>query len=408
MSRILIAFDKFKHALEAAEACSLAAEILTQTHPGLNLDLCPLTDGGEGFAQILTRASGGQWTPQQVTGPRSTPVPAGIGWIHLETIPLPVRTRLAFPPGTAGRIALIEMALASGLESLPPEQRNPGLTHSTGTGELIRTACEHGAAGILLGIGGSATNDAGLGALAALGLQPVDAAGTPVTPPHPQAWPRIAAFRGTLPANPPPIRIACDVTNPLLGPRGCTAVYGPQKGLKPEDLPALEAQMQTLSAKLCEHFSQPLTLRDTPGAGAAGGIGFGLRCALPDTAFIPGADLVSDWLDLPRRLAAADLILTGEGRFDASSLTGKGPGALLQHAARLGKPVLLLCGSIAPGLPLPPTVRARAITPPDMPLPEALKRAPHLLKSTLHSIPLPLPDLLQPESGRPPAPGSHT
>lgn len=387
MPRLLIAFDKFKNSLEADEACAIAARVLAETHPGWEVDSCPLTDGGEGFAQILTRISGGDWIPQTVTGPRSQPVPAGLGWVEIDQVPAPVRERLAFPVRTSGRIALVEMALSSGIVSLCETERDPWLTHTTGTGELIRSASEKGAVGILLGIGGSATNDAGLGALAALGIESLDAADRVISPPVPRDWPRLASFRGHPPRHLPPIRIACDVSNPLLGPQGCTAIYGPQKGLRPADHDAFEALMDNVSAALCEHFAQPFTLREIPGAGAAGGIGFGLRCASPEAAFIPGADLVSDWVRLPERLAAADLVLTGEGRFDASSLSGKGPGSLIRQATKLGKPVHLLCGSLGSGLNLPPTVRARAITPATMKLPEALAQAPALLETALRTLP---------------------
>lgn len=388
MPRVLIAFDKFKNSLEAEEACTIAERVLAETRQDWVLDVCPLTDGGEGFAQILTRASGGQWIPQTVTGPRNTPVPAGLGWVEFQKIPAPVRIRLDFPDNITGRIALVEMALASGIVSLSESDRDPWLTHTIGTGELIRTACEHGAAGILLGIGGSATNDAGLGALAALGVEALDPTGLPVYPPIPLHGTRIVGFHGSLPSNLPPIRIACDVSNPLLGPEGCTAIYGPQKGLRLEDYGALESLMDRISGLLCDHFGQPRSLRDTPGSGAAGGIGFGLRCAAPDTAFTPGADLVSDWLNLPERLAAADLVLTGEGRFDASSLSGKGPGSLIRDATSIGKPVHLLCGSLGSDLDLPPTVRAIAITPAAMPLPEALAAAPDLLAKAVKGLDL--------------------
>ena len=183
-----------------------------------------------------------------------------------------------------------------------------------------------------------------------------------------------------MPADLPPLRIACDVANPLLGPNGAAAIYGPQKGLRPADLRRLDNEAARLALLLCTHSAKPDALMDVPGAGAAGGISFGLMAAA-SAQLISGFDLVSAWLDLDSRLAAADLVLTGEGRFDASSLSGKGPGALAARAAALGKPVHVFAGAITaapvPGLAL------HAITPPGTPLPAALRAAATNLTATV-------------------------
>ncbi len=381
--RALLAFDKFKDALSAPQACALAAGSLRARQPDWTLDLCPLTDGGEGFCEILTQALGGTFEAHTVTGPRGEPVVARLGFVYLDDIPPAASTLLrlpAIPFPRDARVAVVEMAAASGLALLAPEARDPWLTSTTGTGELIRLAARPGVAAILLGLGGSATSDLGLGALAALGLNFVSATGELIDPPIPSRWPEIARLDGRLPADLPPLRIACDVANPLLGPNGAAAIYGPQKGLRPADLRRLDNEAARLALLLCTHSAKPDTLMDVPGAGAAGGISFGLMAAA-SAQLISGFDLVSAWLDLDSRLAAADLVLTGEGRFDASSLSGKGPGALAARAAALGKPVHVFAGAITaapvPGLAL------HAITPPGTPLPAALRAAATNLTATV-------------------------
>ncbi len=388
--RALLAFDKFKDALSAPQACALAAGSLRARQPGWTLDSCPLTDGGEGFCEILTQALGGTFEAHTVTGPRGEPVVARLGFVPLALIPATARRLLDLPDSQLSalnsqlpldaRVAVVEMAAASGLALLAPEARNPWLTSTTGTGELIRLAARPGVAAILLGLGGSATSDLGLGALAALGLNFVSATGELIDPPSPSRWPEIARLDGRLPADLPPLRIACDVANPLLGPNGAAAIYGPQKGLRPADLRRLDNEAARLALLLCTHGAKPDALMDVPGAGAAGGISFGLMAAA-SAQLISGFDLVSAWLDLDSRLAAADLVLTGEGRFDASSLSGKGPGALAARAVALGKPVHVFAGAITtapvPGLAL------HAITPPGTPLPAALRAAATNLTATV-------------------------
>ena len=176
----------------------------------------------------------------------------------------------------------------------------------------------------------------------------------------------------------PPIFIACDVTNPLLGPRGATATFGPQKGLLPGEVPRLEAQMSRMAALLAAACGQTPAPIEVPGTGATGGFPFGLMVGA-GAKIIPGFDLVAAWLDLPSRIAAADLIITGEGRFDATSLGGKGPGTLVQEARRLGKTAHVFAGSLG----LPATDGLHAITPAGMPLAEALPRTAEFLAAAV-------------------------
>jgi glycerate kinase len=376
--RVLIAFDKFKDALRAEEACAVGAEVLREVHPEWALDVCPLTDGGEGFARVLTGAVQGESRAVLVSGPRrNMRVAATFGLVEAARIPVPARRLLGRTdvPDRA-KVGIAELATASGLELLAPELRNPWFTTTVGTGELLAAAAHAGADLILLGVGGSATNDLALGALAALGWRFLADDGTAIDWPAPETWDRLAAVTGGPAAALPPVRIACDVTNPLLGPAGCTSVFAPQKGLPPGDQPRLEAVTAQVAQLLCRHFQKSYELAATPGAGAAGGTPFGLRAAL-DASVVPGSELVAAWLALDERIRAADLVLTGEGSYDATSLAGKGAGAVVQRATALGRPVLVFAGRVAPELRHQTGVHA--ITPPECPLPEALARTPALL-----------------------------
>ncbi|MFA5056585.1 MAG: glycerate kinase, partial [Opitutaceae bacterium] len=277
--RILIAFDKFKGSLSASRACELAAWVLRQQHRDWRLDLCPLTDGGEGFTDILTKAAGGRLTAFKVTGPRGGLVDACLGLVAPDHIPLPARQLLHWEDLASKQgkpIAVMEVAATSGLGLLAPEYHDPWQTTTYGTGQLIRAAAELQAAAILLGVGGSATNDLGLGALAALGLEFRSAHGEKIRPPIPASWERIGRLEGEVFPALPPIYIACDVVNPLLGPHGAAAVYGPQKGLGREDLRRIESLMKHMARMLGDYCGQPASLVETAGTGAAGGLPFGL------------------------------------------------------------------------------------------------------------------------------------
>ncbi len=383
--RVLLAFDKFKDAITAHAACTVAAEALHQLHPDWQIDLAPLTDGGEGFAEILTQSAHGQLHSCTVSGPRGDSIDASFGLVPVSSIPASARAQLALPAATSphASVAIVEMAAASGLVLLPTSQRDPWQTTSFGTGELMLAAAQRGAAAILLGVGGSATNDLGLGALAALGLSFETSSHLRLAPPSPATWTHLTHISGRIDPAFPPVRIACDVTNPLLGVEGCTATFGPQKGLPLADVPGLEAASARVANLLLQHLAQPTTLLKTPGAGAAGGIAFGLMCAA-HAKLLPGFSLVSAWLDLDARIAAADVVLTGEGGFDATSLGGKGPGAVVTRARALGKPVHVFAGSIPPELSRSdPSLHA--ISPPELPLSDALRSTSALLANAIRA-----------------------
>lgn len=341
--RVLIAADKFKDALTAPQACRAIAEGVRRVRPEWVIEECPLTDGGEGFVPILTNAAGGEWVGCRVVGPRGKPVEAGFGIVEAVRLPRTVLQRLGCMAG--GRLALIEMAAASGLALLGDAERDVWRAHTGGTGELIAAAVERGVDGILLGVGGSATHDLGLGALRTLGVELLDANEQQVLDAAPRSWMQVVSVNLERLRKLPPIWIACDVTNPLLGPTGAATIYAPQKGLKPEALANLEEESTRLSRLLCVSRGIDVAVAKTPGAGAAGGIAFGLM-AVAGARLVSGFDLVSDWLRVETKLAEADLVITGEGRFDDSSLQGKGPGSLVRAACALGKSVHVFAGRI--------------------------------------------------------------
>jgi glycerate kinase len=377
--RVLIAFDKFKNALSARAACQVAFEALRVKHPDWEFDVCPLADGGEGFAETLVGACGGEFVETFVKDPRSKPIAARYGLVECGKLSMPAAERLAKLSGKffeKERIAVLEMSAASGLELLTAEERDPWQTTTVGTGELLSAAAQRGVAAILLGVGGSATNDLGVGALEGVGFRFLDRDDKLVSPPCPTNWESISRMSGKIEL--PPIFIACDVTNPLLGPDGCTNVYGRQKGLSDDDVPRLEQRANRMASLLCASCNQPISMATAPGAGAAGGLAFGLMVAL-NAKLLPGFDLVADWLNIRERAASADIILTGEGKFDATSLTGKGPGGIVALAHKLNKQVHVFAGSL--GVPAAPCLHA--ISPPGLPLKEALRKTPELLQCAI-------------------------
>jgi len=242
---ILVAFDKFKGSMSALEACLTAQEAILRTRPTWTVTAAPLSDGGEGFSEILTKAVYGKIERVPVLGPLLEPQKAQIGFADLANLPSAVRTLIKLPGW--GQVALLEMAEASGLMQVPPEKRHPAHTSTFGTGQLIAHAADSGAGAIILGIGGSATVDLGLGALEAIGIELVDEEGNLLRHTTPAQWPQILRLRGEAWPHIPPIYIACDVHNPLLGPNGAVRMFGGQKGLKPDEMPAYEKLLGSLA-----------------------------------------------------------------------------------------------------------------------------------------------------------------
>jgi glycerate kinase len=369
---VVLAFDKFKDALSAEEAGAVVARALRARYADWTFDVCPLTDGGEGFAEILTKAAGGKMQSVKVTGPGGAVVTARYGLVAARRIPAAALAMLNLPALPAkARIAVVEMAQASGLALLPADQRDPWRTTTRGTGQIIQAAMDAGARAIVLGVGGSATHDLGLGALSALGFQFRQSNSRILRSVAPTAWARLARVTRRRGPEIPPIRIACDVANPLLGPRGAAKIYAPQKGLRSADYLRLEHESARIAALLMKVCAAPAHLCDVPGTGAAGGLAFGLICAL-GAELLPGFALVAAWLKVEARLSAADIVVTGEGRFDESSFAGKGPGSIAQRALAMGKPVHVFAGRIDP-LPMRAGLKLHPITPPGHGLPEALR-----------------------------------
>jgi glycerate kinase len=379
--RVLIAFDKFKGSLTAEQACAVVAGVLRAEHPDWESDLCPLTDGGDGFAEILTRACAGAVREVSVEASGGGSVLAKFGLTTLADFPAGARAMLDVPSlSAASVVGIVEMAQANGLHLLPPASRDPRRLDTRGTGQTVLAAMAAGAECVVLGVGGSGTHDLGLGALTELGLHLWADDGEALPSAAPASWSRLQRMTGAPGARVVPLRIACDVSNPLLGPFGAAATYGRQKGLRAEDEPWLEFETERVSALLSAHCGAPASLRDVPGAGAAGGIAFGLMGAA-GARLLSGFTLVSECVGLDARLQAADLVVTGEGQFDATSMNGKGTGELVRRATGMGKRVHVLAGQIAfadrvPGLFLHP------VTPPDAAQADALRDAHHYLAAT--------------------------
>ena len=383
--RVLLAFDKFKGSLTAQSAGSVTARVLRDLHPDWSIELAPVTDGGEGFVSILTHAGKGEMKDVMVSGPRGQMVAAQYGLVTWSAIPEAVRIPLGLPENLAPQtqIAIIEMAQASGLSLLQSGDRNPWQTTTHGTGELISEAVKAGVEAVILGVGGSATNDLGLGALGALGLHFHSNAGEEINPAIPARWSEIERISGSLPKTLPTLYIACDVTNPLLGAQGAAAIYGPQKGLPAGELDRMERESERMARMLCAYFDSSAELANTPGAGAAGGIAFGLMVGAK-ARLVPGFALVSAWLDLERKIKRADVVITGEGCFDASSSQGKGPGAVVDQALANGKPVFVFAGKIT--APLRNNMELHAITDTDAPLEQAMADGAKNLEATVRRV----------------------
>jgi len=322
--RVLIAPDSFKGGLRATAVADALATGWLAVRPGDQVTRLPLADGGEGTLDVLAATvPRARWHRARVTGPGGAPVTSR--WLEL-------------PGGTA----VTELARASGLPLLA--RPDPMGAQTTGLGEVLGRALDAGAGRILVGLGGSAATDGGTGALAALGARFLGAAGAPL-PPGGGALAALARADLSQLRPPPAGGVTCltDVTAPLLGPRGAAAVFGPQKGADGTQIARLEAGLARLAELL---GGDPAA----PGAGAAGGTGYGLAAAW-GAILVPGALELGRLARLDRALAGADLVITGEGRFDDTSLTGKVCGTVIAAARSAGVPVALVAGQVSSGLP---------------------------------------------------------
>lgn len=324
---LLIAPDKFRGTLTSRAAAEAFETGWSRSRPGDSFDLAPMADGGEGTLETLTDALGGTIVSARVSGPLGGQVDAAFG--------------IADGPG--GRLAIVEMARASGLALVTPERRDVSRATTYGTGELIRLALDHDPERILVCIGGSATNDGGAGMAAALGARLDDAKGRPLAPGG-GALVSLAAI--DVSRLDPRLRkvkvlVASDVDNPLCGPSGASAVFGPQKGASPDLVRTLDRGLAHLAAVV--HRDLGVNLKDEPGAGAAGGLGFGLT-AFCGARSRPGVEMVMDAIGLAGRLAKSDLVMTGEGTFDQQSLRGKVAAGVLRLAGEAEVRAMVVCG----------------------------------------------------------------
>ncbi|WP_207885164.1 glycerate kinase [Pseudomonas sp. 30_B] len=328
--KVAIAPDSFKESLSAPEVAQAIARGWLRARPADEMLLRPMADGGEGTVDAVLAAKPGERRECRVCGPLGQPVTAHWGWLDDGT-------------------AVIEMAAASGLHWVPERKRDATRTTSRGTGELMREALDAGARKIILGLGGSATNDAGLGLLQALGARFHDAQGAELG--------AGGAVLGTLMEidlsgldprlRQVEIEVAADVNNPLCGPHGASAVFGPQKGASPAQVEELDAALRHFAEVAARALGEDHSL--FPGVGAAGGLGFASRAFLK-ARFRPGIELVAELSGLEQALQGAGLVITGEGRLDGQSLHGKTPVGVARLARRAGVPVVALAGSLGEGL----------------------------------------------------------
>lgn len=325
--KIVIAPDSYKESLSALEVASAIEAGFREIYPDAEYIKLPVADGGEGTVEAMVAATQGRVVEVAVTGPLGEPVQAFYGISGDESC------------------AFIEMAAASGLELLPPAARNPLKTTSWGTGELIRHALDLGVTRMIIGIGGSATNDGGAGMVQALGAQLLTANGQPIAPGGAGLStlatidisgldPRLAQCR---------IDVACDVTNPLVGDEGASAVFGPQKGATPEMVVQLDRALAHYAGQIAQDLD--LDVLTLEGGGAAGGMGAALY-AFCGAHLRPGIDIVTDALHLDALVADADLVITGEGRIDSQTIHGKVPVGVARVAKRYQIPVIGIAGSL--------------------------------------------------------------
>jgi glycerate kinase len=365
--RILLAPQALKGSLTAAETARALAAGVHAADPEAQLAELPIADGGEGTVEAMVAATGGTILPVTVTGPLGEPVAAFFGILGAAE--------------GAESVAVIEMAAASGLPLVPPERRDPRITTTWGTGELIRHALDAGCQRLLIGIGGSATNDGGGGMIQALGAHLLDDQGHEL-PPGGAALARLAhidtetldpRLRDTV------VQVACDVNNPLCGPNGASAIYGPQKGATPAMVRELDEALRHYAEIIKRDLG--VDVLDLPGAGAAGGLGAGLVAFLK-AELLPGSRMVLDTLHFDTYLAATDLVITAEGHLDAQTLRGKSVGAVATAAREQDVPVIVVVGGVSSEEHLLYDLGIAAIVPlptHPMPLAEAMSAAAPLV-----------------------------
>ena len=328
--KIVVAIDSLKGSLSSLEAGSAIREGALRADPDARVEVRPLADGGEGTVEALVAGMGGTLHRVTVTGPMGAPVECAYGILP------------------DGKTAVVEMSGAAGITLIPAEERNPLRATTYGVGEVLRDAILRGCRRFIVGIGGSATNDGGVGMLQALGFGFLDEEGRPVSPGAAGlADLHTITAEGALPElSECTFKIACDVTNPLCGPRGCSAVYGPQKGATPAMISQMDGWLARY-AELAAHSGMKNADPDYPGTGAAGGMGFAFL-AFTRAKLESGIDIVLEETGLADFVKDADLVVTGEGRLDGQTAMGKAPVGVARLAKEYGKPVIAFAGSVTP------------------------------------------------------------
>ena len=329
--RILIAPDSYKNALSALEVAKSLKSGLQKIFHDAAFEILPMADGGEGTVEALIDATGGQIINTRVHDPLMRPIESSFGVTG------------------DGITAVIEMASASGIQLITSEERNPWITTTFGTGELIHAALDRGCRDIILGIGGSATNDCGMGMAAALGIKFLDQSGNSVGPGGGMLAEVVQIDMSGLDERirETKIMVACDVTNPLTGAEGASHVYGPQKGADPEMVKKLDSNLKKFSDLIMKQLGKDVG--KIPGAGAAGGLGAGLIAFL-DGELVEGVPAIAAKTGLDEAVAKADIVITGEGGIDFQTQFGKTPYGVAQVAKKHGKPVIAVAGTIGKGV----------------------------------------------------------
>jgi len=369
--RVLIAPDKFKGSASADEVARAMREGVLAARPDAAVDLCPVADGGEGTVAALVAATAGRLVTCRVTGP------------------LPeMKVDATFGILGDGATAVVEMAAASGLTLLAADERDPMATTTFGTGELLVAAAAAGATRVLLGIGGSATIDAGLGCAQACGLNVLLDGGEPTSDTEPlcgRDLPGVVAVKHGRGGRANAVKrlaitVASDVTNPLCGPDGAAAVFGPQKGASPEAVRWFNAQLRALAGR-----TGKADVAARPGAGAAGGLGFGMM-AYFGAELRSGIELVLDAVRFRQRLAGVDLVLTGEGQLDAQTGGGKAVAGVAAACKVANVPCVAIAGSVANELRCPGLTAAFSICDRPMTLAEAMRDARRLVARAAEQV----------------------
>lgn len=327
MKKVVIASDSFKGSLSSAEVAACGERAIHRLFPDCEVVQLSVADGGEGTVETLTASLGGQSVTTTVHDPLGRVISAPYGWIAQT------------------QTAIIEMAAASGLPLLQPKERNPWLTSTYGTGELIRDAIGKGCRKFLIAIGGSATNDGGMGLLQALGYRFLDATGNelPGCGGSLQHIQQIEVSHAIPALKDCQFTVACDVANPFYGPQGAAYVFAPQKGANTNMVKDLDQGLRHFAQLI--HTTQGIAIDQLEGAGAAGGLGGGLVAFLR-ARLTPGIEMVLDALRFDTQIAGADLIFTGEGKIDAQTCMGKTAMGILRRAQRQGIPVVALGGAV--------------------------------------------------------------